>query len=437
MSNNMWNGADFSMFDEYIFRDDVHRLCVAMEEGNYPAFYGELRKREGLFARKEAHKLCKTAIQNGFTKKAFETLLGKCPPVDLFRYEEPCDHIFGHGLDIPGYAAMFDRADLLEVMLVQDIEIDHYFQWCSILEASLEACSIDCVELMLAQEGLNIPITEQLLYIWGDVGKAPISDICYASVASRIFDCHIDLNVEEVPLLPGMKTYHAISRYNWPLFRRICREIGEEAINKRYVSELVATILYDSEDNLENLDALLTAYPNALRKEKVRSHLVTYALHGPDKVDETLKKWLDRMHGGMVVMNCFNHFSGSWYRELDGLTMAKWEDKIGTQLVPALSRTKGLPSVPDLFYGTWDDRIRWMMDSFKVKGRGRKGEISELAAHLLLVSSPAMTREVLERGFVLDTEDPEEMMNYCERMEEFQKRYLIAAYLRKEDDYDF
>ena len=30
MSNNMWNGADFSMFDEYIFRDDVHRLCVAM-----------------------------------------------------------------------------------------------------------------------------------------------------------------------------------------------------------------------------------------------------------------------------------------------------------------------------------------------------------------------------------------------------------------------
>ncbi|MDO4531358.1 MAG: hypothetical protein Q4C06_05195, partial [Bacillota bacterium] len=349
MQNDMWERADFSVFDEYIFRDEIHKIGKALEEGEEAVVEAELQKRETLFTEDEAHKLCSVAIQNGCSKRIFSALLEKCPPLETFRFRFSCDFVYAARVDLAGYAAMFDRGKLLEAMLEQGLELKKQSGWCTVLEAALEAASIDCVMLLLHQEEIEIPITKELCYIWGNVGMAYGSDICYAAVASKIFGYEVDLNVEEVPLLPNMKVYQAVACCNWPLFRRICREIGKDALESRGIGHLLGTILKESDDPMEDMDILLSLHPKALKNELVRYCLVVSALRAKDVVDERLKKWLNQMPGGMVVMNVSRVFEEEDVMNLQTLILLRWQERIGTRLIPALSRDKPFPEMNGIF----------------------------------------------------------------------------------------
>ena len=433
MNNDGWN---MDVFDEYIYRCDADRICGALKEENEEKAYELLKKKETVFTTEEAFKLCEAAISIGCVPELFEALLEKCPPVEKFRYFNVCDNLYGHGVDIVALAALMDRVDLLKLMLNQNININHHYGWCSILEAALEGASIDCVEQMLSYEELEIPITEQLLYIWGDAGRSLKADICYASVAERILGIHVDLNVDEVPVLGEMKIYHAIYHSNWTLFRRICKQNGAE---KKSAQGALLTILYDcTEDSMENLDALMTACPALLRDEISRCELALYALRGADEVEPTVKKWIDAMPGKMLVINHF-HTNSYFYKrtEISMFDIERWKERIGEKLVPTLSRHHPFPMLNEFFWGEYDKFLQWMMEHFRIKGSGKYGDISILARSVLREASPVMVAKMIENDFLLTQEDPEAMMDFCREIDALPSRFVVATYMKKENDYEF
>ena len=433
MFDERWN---FDVFDEYIFSCEANRIRCALKEEKEEKAFALLQEQEKVFAPEEAFKLCEAAIENHCLAEVFEVILEKSPAIEEFRYCDGCTDLYGHAVDIVGYAALNNRLDLLKLMLAQNIDINPRYDWCSILEAALEGASIDCVEEMLSYDDLEIPVTEQLLYIWGNAGRSLKADVCFASVAERILDVHVDLNVDEVPILQEMEINHAIYHSNWPLFRRIC-QLG--AVEKKRAKNVLLTILQDCmEDRMENLDALLTACPALLRDEISRCELVVYVLSKSEEPHPVLKKWIDAMPGKMLVLNHFAY--RTFYREetkLRIVDLEKWQDRIGNKLIPTLSRNHSFPLTEEFFWGEYDDFMRWAMKQFCVKGNGRRGEVSVLAKEILCNASPQMVVEMIENGFVLPQEDPAAMMEYCRIADVPQKSYVIAAYMKKENVYDF
>lgn len=430
---SMW--SDFFDSDP----DETSRICDALEEKKYSAFYALMRKQTETFTVDKAYTVCKRAIGTGCTIRAFKEILLHCPPLqDFICYETTA---LGMGrATLTEYAVSHDRADILQIFLENGISPNARGKsYYSAVETALLYGALDCMEILAKYPDLDTTITETVLNQWARCDMNHIMrDLCCRTIAPRYVEGD---SLWGIPLLPGLSVIHAAGQDNWNLFKRICRE-GTVSVEDG--KQAVHQILYqyaDMESKLiaELLDALFTACPGLLKCKQPRYALVFMLLCEDAEAEQILKPWLEKMPGKYVVLETDYYGQASECVRWTGKRglLSRWEERIGEKFVPALDRNAYLL---DSFHhdnvADWDAEIRTVLKTCHIKGTPKPGRVSVLAEEILASVSMEYLPELLLPGSFLYQEDTEALYRCCIKRGEGKKQAAVAAFLKREVTYE-
>lgn len=305
---------------------------VWVPESELPAL---LERREMPFARMEAFSLCAEVILNDFGVNVLNALLNVCPPLEEFldagRVNYPIPELWGY-LGLTELAAYLGRVELLDTLLRRGGNVNGRpgpdALPVSPLDAAAWGGSLNCVERLLQEPGLDLSFTAHLQRLWARPEPDENQRRCLRRVAPLVAGTEFP-DRGPVPISGKLHPAVAVETGNGELFLRLCRERGclspkdgDGTLNMLWVE----AALVKRKDPPDMLLALLEVFPEALKRREGRALLVLSAADYPE--DARLEPWLRQLRGKALPLSLLSeHFPG-W--EKDGPQTQKIRKRLGS-----------------------------------------------------------------------------------------------------------
>lgn len=309
---------------QWIEQDDGDEPFLEMELAWVPEpdLLAMLEQRSSPFSKTEAFSLCAGMILYDFSADVLRALLDVSPPLEEFlnagRVDCPVPE-FWDPLGLTELAAFLGREELLDLLLRRGANANarpapNLFP-VSPLEAAAWGGSLECVERLLREPGLDLSFTVHLQRLWAkpelEGGQRRCLQRIAPSVAGTAFP-----DEGPVPVPKTLCPMLAVEMENGELFIRLCRERGrlspadgEAALNTLWAEAALAK----RQDPPDMLLALLEVFPEALERREGRALLALSATDHPG--DVRLEPWLNRLSGKRLPLSLLaEHFPG-WEKD--------------------------------------------------------------------------------------------------------------------------
>ena len=293
-----------------------------------------LERRSRPFPATEAFSLCALVILNDIGGDVLTALLDACPPLETFldicRVDYPVPEFWGY-LGLTELAAYLGREELLDILLCRGGNVN-----CrpapdafpvSPLEAAAWGGSLECVERLLREPGLDLAFTVHLQRLWAKPEPDEGQRRCLRRIAPYVAGTAFP-DRGPVPIPETLCPMTAVEMGNEALFLRLCRERGclslpdaEAALGMLWAE----ASLVKRRDPPDMLLALLEVFPEALKRREGRALLALSAADFPG--DARLEPWLRQLRGKALPLSLLaEHFPG-W--EEDGAQTKKIKERLG------------------------------------------------------------------------------------------------------------
>lgn len=444
--------SDFFSQEEYELREEppeenFSRLETAISACNYPVINRELRNCSFRFSPEASFRLIRWALIGKLTLRCIQAILERCAPVpEILAAGTLSRGYAGETYGLMEKAAMLGRADVLELFLDRGAGPNR-LEGLSIspLGAALGTGELECVELLVKRPDLDTAWTEELLGLWSalDGGNAAY-EFCRQAMVPRFLDPDwFPLN--PIPIPEGMTIGLPAARGNWEMVIRICRERGDR-ISLPEAREALGRVDFrrtarDWRAQLgEAVDALLTACPELLRREKACRTVLRGWLLLDQEQREPLARWVKLLEHRRIAMEEEDWMAAEPPEDL----LSLWEKRLPRGPVLAVDRWKDDLDVPRVrsadSTGLMENDASYLeriLRTCPVRGRGRAGKLSPLARQVLTYGNPRLILEQFQPGKLLAQEDPNALLA-CVQGEEVPRANRNAALvsLRKEERYE-
>lgn len=425
----------------------IHSLYVL----NYPAAYSRLKKLTHLLSPKDAMAACLCALSG--TSQLLNRVLDHCPPIPEFQFQG-----VGAVSSLLAAAAGYGKDRALDILLNRGADPGRGPDGQeSPLEAAFISGSYFSLQRLLEVPGLDVSLTPPMLEAWGELRQNSPSPLRFWScqlLAEQILGQPV-LPFEPVPIPPQLRLGHALRNNNLELALRICEErpiTTEEFQDARtFFSDIFQTTLLTKQDPERPLQAweeplrfllgFLAARPDTLEEPEIRSAVAKMALALPE-ADPELARWVERLADGPVTIRelpfvytppkkpAFLPFQPLFApSSLDGTFFTRWEERLGSRLLPTMDRNAYLP-----FSCMPQEDIRLVLTHVSFAGEASPGKLSLMASGALLYAPEDLLPQLLQPGALLAEEPAALLLDACQTLP-IGRRNAILPHIRKEVRY--
>lgn len=425
-------------------------LIYYLYKRNYSAAYYRLKKLTEPLPPQDAMAACLCSITA--TSRLLETVLDHCPPIRKFQFRG-----VGKVSSLIAVTVAHDLPEVLNSLLLRGADPNQGpNQEVSPLETAFTSQFISCLWRLLEAPDLEVSLTPPMLEVWGSLqeqAENPVLKWCCQAMAQRLTGTDGG-PLGPVPIPPELRLKHVLASSNGDLAARICRErpLTDEDLQDagyffsnpdRFFSLLNercnSFAILELQSRITFLQAFLETHPEALDDPALRSFLAETALALPE-MDETLALWVARMAEGPVLLRTLPNlslftdepilFPFMQQQRLDPALFSRWEQRLGSRLIPTLDRGSG-PS----FAQFAPEDIRLLLDRVTFVGTPEPDKLSQAAQAALLNAPEEQLSRLLQPGALLAEEPAGKLLDACQLLP-VNRRNTVLAHIRKETDYE-
>lgn len=426
-------------------------LIYYLYKRNYSAAYYRLKKLTRPLPPQDAMAACLCSITA--TNRLLETVLDHCPPIREFQFRG-----VGKVSSLIAVTVAHDLPEALNSLLLRGADPNlGPNEEVSPLETAFTSQFISCLWRLLEAPDLEVSLTPPMLEIWGSLqeqAENPVLKWCCQAMAQRLTGTDGG-PLGPVPIPPELRLKHVLVSSNGDLAARICRErpLTDEELQdarfyfsgpgSRHFSALTdrsdAWTLSQLQSRLTFLLAFLETHPETLEEPALRSSVAETALALPE-MDEALALWVERLADGPVLLRelpCLLPFSnepllfpGMMQHRLDPAFFPRWDQRLGSRLIPTLNRRSGPP-----FANLLPEDIRLLLDRVTFVGTPEPDKLSQAAQAALLNAPEEQLSRLLQPGGLLAEEPAGKLLDACQLLPA-NRRSVVLAHIRKETDYE-
>ena len=371
------------------------KLWEAVTARNYPRIYAALKQLE----EPPSLALCEEALEctaNTFSRILEHRQLNRVELVWLM-----------------GKAALYNRPEHLKLLLERSDGIPWWKEEpMSPLDYALAGRSLKCVELLVAQPGMEVRFSHRLLEEWTQLETGDtMLDFCLTTIAQKAMpDCAYPFG--PVPLPPGLQLHAVVQKENWALAERMCREGDLVLWDTRWAFTecgMPRPVLH------RMLLALAQRHPLWAKQDWFASLVALAAVLSEDGIPgelETLVKGLRRKRrvelDGTVIQRVVSGLVMWMDRPWNGWVefLDRWQQRLGPRPVPLLQRYASISwSAPE--------ELDAILSGCSIGPPYTDDIVSNLAQAILTRGTPRQVMRELRKGGALDGENFQSMLHIC------------------------